>query len=96
MGLPMVKSLSEVKEPIDLACVSVPAKFVMDSVRECASNGVKFLPIITSGFSEMGNAQEEKDIVSFSLEHGMRAMGPNIFGIYSANANLNATFGPQI
>ncbi len=96
LGLPMFKSLAEIKEPVDMACISVPAKFVMDSVKDCAVNGVKFIPIITSGFSEVGNAEEEKEIVSFALAHGMRVMGPNIFGIYSANSNLNATFGPKI
>ncbi len=92
----MAKSLRGDRGAHRLACISVPAKFVMDSVKECAANGVKFLPVITSGFSETGNVAEEKALVSFALDHGMRVMGPNIFGIYSANADLNATFGPQI
>jgi acetyltransferase len=96
LGLPIAKSLAEIGEPIDMACISVPAKFVMDSFKDCAASGVKFLPVITSGFSETGNVAEERALVTYALDHGMRVMGPNIFGIYSANSNLNATFGPKI
>jgi acetate---CoA ligase (ADP-forming) len=95
LGLSMAKSLKEIAGPIDMACLTIPAKFVLDAVQECAVSGVKFLSIITSGFSEIGNTEEEKAIVSCALTHGMRVMGPNIFGIYSANASLNATFGPK-
>jgi acetate---CoA ligase (ADP-forming) len=96
LGLPIAKSLAEIGEPIDMACISVPAKFVLDSFKDCAASGVKFLPVITSGFSETGNVAGERDLVSYALDHGMRVMGPNIFGIYSANSDLNATFGPKI
>jgi acetate---CoA ligase (ADP-forming) len=95
MGLSMAKSLKEINDPIDMACITIPAKFVFDAVKECAAAGVKFLSIITSGFSEIGNTEEEKAIVAYAREQGMRVMGPNIFGIYSANASLNATFGPK-
>jgi acyl-CoA synthetase (NDP forming) len=54
---------------------------------------VKYLTIISSGFSEIGNNEEERKIVSYAREHNMRILGPNIFGIYSAAASLNATFG---
>jgi acyl-CoA synthetase (NDP forming) len=80
---------------VDIAVISIPARFVFDSVKECAKKGVKFLVIITSGFSEVGNKKEEEEIVRFANENGMRILGPNIFGIYSANSNMNATFGSK-
>ena len=94
LGLPMYKSLAEVDGQIDVACISIPAKFVFDTVKECATKGVKYLPIITSGFSEVGNTEGERQIVSFAREHGMGVLGPNIFGLYSAAVSLDATFGP--
>jgi acetyl coenzyme A synthetase (ADP forming)-like protein len=94
MGIAAYKSLLDIKGPIDLATIVIPAKFVMQAVRECAEKGVKYLSVITSGFSEVGNLEEEKQMVQFANENGMRILGPNIFGIYSANANMNATFGP--
>ena len=75
--------------------IVVPARFVFDVVKGCAEKGVKFTPIISSGFSEIGNREEEKKIVDCAREHGMRVLGPNIFGIFSASSSLNATFGPK-
>ncbi len=93
LGLPVYRSLEGVEGPVDVASIVIPAKFVFDAVQSCARKKVKYLTIITSGFSEIGNNEEEKRIVSFAREHGMRILGPNIFGIYSAAASLNATFG---
>lgn len=93
LGLKAYTNIEEVPEPIDLATIVIPAHFVFDAVRSCARKKVRFLSIISSGFSEVGNFEEEKRIVSFAREQGMRILGPNIFGIYSAAAALNATFG---
>jgi acetyltransferase len=95
LGIPVYKSLADVEGDIDLATIVIPAKFVFGAVKECAKKNVKFLSIITSGFSEIGNLEEEKEIVSFSRDNGMRVLGPNIFGLYSAFSSMNATFGPK-
>lgn len=95
LDLPVYRTLGDINGDIDIAIIAVPRKYVFDTVKSCAERGVKILPIISSGFSEIGNAQEEKEIVSFAWEHGMRVLGPNIFGIYSAVASLNAAFGPS-
>jgi len=89
------KSLQEIDDQIDLACIVIPAKFVFDTVKECALKKVKFLVIITSGFSEIGNTKEERKIVNYAQKYGMRILGPNIFGIYSSLAPINASFGPR-
>lgn len=94
LGQKMHESLSAVDGPVDIAVISVPEKIVFDTVKDCAAKEVKHLVIITSGFSEVGNVEEEQRIVDFAHEHGMRVLGPNIFGIYSASASLDATFGP--
>jgi len=95
LGLPVCKALEEINDDIDMAIIAVPGKYVFDTVKSCAKKGVKILPVISSGFSEVGNTQEEKEIVSFARDHGMRVLGPNIFGIYSAVTSLNAAFGPS-
>ena len=95
LGLRVFKSIQEIDDPIDLACIVIPAKLVFGAVKSCAEKGVKIALIITSGFSEVGNVQEEKNIATYAREHGLRILGPNIFGIYSAAASLNATFGTR-
>lgn len=95
LGLRVFSSIREIPEEIDVALIVVPAKAVFETVQECAAHGVKFVPIISSGFSEVGNLAEERRIVSYAREHGMRVLGPNIFGLYSVTPSLNATFGPR-
>ena len=93
-GLQGYKNIFEIEDPVDIALTVVPARKVYDAVVECAEKGVKYNLIITSGFSEIGNIEEEKKLVHAARDHGMRIIGPNIFGLYSADACMNATFGP--
>jgi len=95
LGLKVYKRVVEIEGAVDLAVVVVPAPIVFDVVQDCAAAKVKFLIIITSGFSEVGNRKEEKKIVDFARKHGMRVLGPNVFGMYSAKVSLNASFGPS-
>jgi acetyl coenzyme A synthetase (ADP forming)-like protein len=93
LGLPAYRSIEEVKDSVDVASIVIPAKYVYDAVKSCARKKVKYVTIISSGFSEVGNIEEEKKIVTYANENHMRVLGPNIFGLFSAAASLNATFG---
>jgi len=95
LGIPVVTSLEAVSEPVDLAVMAIPARFVHDAVVACGEHGVKHLVLITSGFSEVGNIDEEKRIVETAKSYGMRVLGPNVFGVYSDVCRMNATFGPS-
>jgi acetyltransferase len=86
------KTVEEIDGPVDQATIVIPAKFVIDAVKSCARKGVKHVQIITSGFSEVGNNAEEREIVEIASATGMRVLGPNIFGLYSASSSLNSTF----
>jgi acetyltransferase len=94
LGWPVLRSLAEVKGDVDVAVLSIPADHVSSAVADCAAKGVGHLVVVTSGFSEIGNIAEEKEMVAIAHAHGMRVLGPNIFGIYSASSRLDATFGP--
>jgi len=95
LGHPVYKSVESIGDSVDVACVAVPAKTVFDAIKSCAEKKIKFVIIISSGFSEVGNISEERRIVSYARAHGMRIVGPNVFGIYSSSVLLNATFGPR-
>jgi acetyl coenzyme A synthetase (ADP forming)-like protein len=95
LGLKVYKGIQDVESVVDVAFIVIPSVYVYDAVKDCAEKKVKFLPIISSGFSEVGNTEEEKKIVLYANHHGMRVLGPNIFGIYSAEVDLNGTFGPR-
>jgi acetyltransferase len=95
LGRAVHRSLDDVPGEVDLAVLAIPARAAMESVEQCVRKGVKHAAIITSGFSEVGNTEEERRIVRLAREHGMRVLGPNIFGVYSVASALNATFGPR-
>jgi acetyltransferase len=98
LGIDVLTSLDEAGraagDELDLVVTTVPAKFATDAVKQAADAGAKFNLVITSGYSEVGNIEEERDLTSYSLERGMRIIGPNIFGMFSASAKLDANFGP--
>ncbi len=95
LGKKSYKNIKEVKEKVDLAIIAVPAKFVLESVKECNDKGVKDLVIVTSGFSEMGDKTAEDNLKSFLDQNKMRAVGVNCLGIYDAQSSLNALFIPR-
>jgi len=95
LGRSVARRLGEIQDDIDVAVMAIPARFVYDAVVECAEKGVKHLVVISSGFSEAGNVDEEKRIVDYARQHGMRVLGPNVFGVFSDAGSMNATFGPS-
>ena len=92
LGLPVYKSLDEIPD-VDLSIVVVPAKIAVEMADKVAKKS-KYIIVITSGFSEIGNIEGEQKLVEKARQHGARILGPNVFGIYSAKAPINATFGP--
>ncbi|MCJ7725307.1 MAG: GNAT family N-acetyltransferase, partial [Acidimicrobiia bacterium] len=92
------RSVLDIPDPIDVAVVVVPAKYVVPVVEECAQKGVKGLVVISAGFSETGAAGaalelELRDTVRAS---GMRMIGPNCMGMLNTDpaVNLDLTFSP--
>ena len=93
LDLKAYDSIRSTPQPADLAVIVVPAEKVEQVLRECGEAGVKAVIIITSGFGEVGKADLEKTLVDIAKSYGMRLIGPNTFGIFSAESRLNCTFG---
>jgi len=91
-------SVLEIPDPVDLAVIVVPARFVLDVVRECAEKGVKGLVVISAGFGETGEEGEalEAELLRLVRDSGMRMVGPNCMGLLNTDpaVNLDATFAP--
>lgn len=93
LGLKVYPDLDSINDEIDVAAILIPASKVFETVKQCVKKRVKYGVIITSGFSETGKTEEERKIVNYAAEHGMRILGPNVLGYYSAESSLNMTFG---
>jgi acetate---CoA ligase (ADP-forming) len=94
LGLKCYPSILDVPGPIDAAVITVPAHLVEGAIEECGKKGVKGAIIITSGFSEVGNKDLEKQVVETAHRYGVRILGPNIVGTLSNSDKLNASFAP--
>jgi len=97
-GYPCHARITDVKAPIDLAVVAVPAKYVPDAVEDCAAAGAKTVMIISSGFAEEGGAATELQarILDTARRTGIRIAGPNSEGFWNGVGNVCATFSPVI
>jgi len=92
--LTVYKNAVDIPSQCDMGIIVVNADIAASAVEDCGKKGMKVLIVITSGFAEVGNIEGERQLVEIARKYGMRILGPNIFGIYSASASLNATFGP--
>ncbi len=82
-GKPVLKSISELPDGIDLAVVVVPAQAVKAAIRELGQKGVKACVIESAGFAETGaeGCKEQDEIAGLARQFGMRLIGPNCVGV---------------
>jgi acyl-CoA synthetase (NDP forming) len=90
------KSIMDVPEEVDLAVITVPAPAVPPVVKECVAKGVKACIVISGGFSETGEEGTalENDLIKLLDGSGMRLVGPNTMGVYSARSSFHALMPP--
>ncbi|MEE6258808.1 acetate--CoA ligase family protein [Plantactinospora sonchi] len=86
------KSIADVPGPVDVAVFAIPAKFVPAALEEVGAKGVAGAILIPSGFGETGNHELQAEVVAIARRHGVRILGPNIYGYYYTPENLSATF----
>ena len=88
--------ITQIPEPIDLAVIAIPASLTMSAIHDCIEKGVRMAIVITSDFSETGEegARLEKEMVETARAGGLRLVGPNTMGIFSATASLTALMPP--
>jgi acyl-CoA synthetase (NDP forming) len=70
-------------DPVDVAIVLVTAERVLEVVKDCAASGVRFLVVLSSGFSETGQAGRglQEEMVRLARASGLRVYGPNSPGL---------------
>ncbi|MDF1856438.1 acetate--CoA ligase family protein [Pseudooceanicola sp.] len=97
-GAKCYASILDVKAPVDLAVIAIPAKLVPDVVDQCAEAEVKNVMIISSGFAEEGGAATalQDRILATAEKAGMRIVGPNSEGFFNAVTPVSATFSPVV
>jgi len=92
MGYPAYPSIMDIPAEIDLAIFTIPMKSVLAVLKECIQKKVKFVHLLTAGFSETGDPELKKmedEIVETAKEGGVRLIGPNCMGLYCPAGGLS-------
>jgi len=92
LGRKAYASIGDIPGDVDVAVFAIPAKFVPSALAECGAKGVPAAVLIPSGFAETGNHELQEEIVAIARDHGIRLLGPNIYGYYYTPQQLCATF----
>ncbi|MDR6858410.1 acetate--CoA ligase family protein [Variovorax guangxiensis] len=87
-------NVADLPEAPELAVMAVPPESVLEAVKDCAARGVRAAVILSSGFSEMGEAGNrlQAEIGQVARSSGMRVVGPNCLGSIGVADKSIATF----
>jgi len=93
-GIKAYPKISDIKRPVDLVVVCVPAPFVLSVMQECVAKSIKNAVVITAGFSETGEEGKkiELELKKIIEENNMNVVGPNTLGIINTETGLNVSF----
>ena len=83
LGIPSLKSATEIPEGTDLAVVMIPAKLVPGAMLQLGERKVKAAIVITGGFAESGEegAALQRELAENAAQNGIRVVGPNCQGV---------------
>ena len=92
LGLPCYARVEDVAEEVDLAIFTIPAAAVIEGMEQIGRRGIRAAVLIPSGFSEVGRPDLQRQPQEVALRHGIRFLGPNIYGYYYTPDSICATF----
>lgn len=95
-GRETVKAIEELPDGVDLAFLTIPARMVADTLRECARKGIRNVCVGSSGFADAGeNGRKLQDeLVDLARELAINLAGPNAEGYFNVPARIAANFSP--
>lgn len=83
-GIEVHKSITAAPDDIELAVISVPAKFVPGVLKECGEKDIRSVIVVSGGFSEVGEsgASLQTEIVEIANQYKISMVGPNCIGVF--------------
>ncbi|MBM4284180.1 MAG: hypothetical protein FJ128_02870 [Deltaproteobacteria bacterium] len=93
-GFSILPHLRELPQPVDLAVVLTPARFVPQVVADCGELGITRVVVESGGFSELGEQGRalEDEVRALIQEYGIRLVGPNGLGTMNLEIGLALPF----
>ena len=92
LGWKAYPSIKDIPEPVDYVIYCAPASAVLDSLDQCAQNGVKGFHLYSGRFSETGRVEGkdlEQKLTQKLKETDIRLIGPNCMGLYNPGAGIS-------
>ena len=76
---------------IDLTIIAIPSQLIPSLLEDLGNQGINSVIIISAGFSEVGNLEQEEKIKQIAKQYQIRIIGPNCAGIMNTESNLFAS-----
>jgi acetyltransferase len=98
-GVPCYKDFASLPDQPDHVLVLVPARFAVQVIRDAAAAGARSATIVTSGFSELQDAESQRLAVELQQaikETGLAVTGPNCLGNLSAGEKMFTNIDDRI
>ncbi len=98
-GVPCYKDFASLPDKPDHVLVLVPARFAVQVIRDAAAAGARSATIMTSGFSELQEAESQRlaaELQQAIRETGLAVTGPNCLGNLSAGEKLFTNIDDRI
>jgi acetyltransferase len=94
LGWKAYPSILDAPDPLDLAVIVLPARYVEQALEECGKRGVKGVTVVSGGFREVGpeGVEREEHIKAIARQYDIALLGPNCIGTIDTHTPINATF----
>ena len=95
LGLPVLPSIANLPDGVELAIILLPAKDTPQALRACAEKGIRHAVLSAGGFAEVDQGvQIQEELVEIIREKKLRVIGPNTSGHTSTPHQFTSTFFP--
>ncbi|MBB3064533.1 acetate--CoA ligase family protein [Limibacillus halophilus] len=98
LDVPVVTSIAELPDQVDVAVIVRPAEEVADILIECGQRGVAGAVVLAHGFRERGDqgAEAERQLQAALVESGVRIIGPNTSGMLNCTVLADLIGLPEL
>jgi len=98
LGYKCYSSVLEIDDDLDLAVIAIPAKFVIQIIKDCAEKNLKSAIVVSAGFKEIGieGARLERELIRLCKQYNIDLLGPNCLGMISTFTPINASFASKM
>lgn len=100
LGVVCYPSILDIKSPLDLLVISLPASHVLGAMKQAVQRGdIRGAVVLSAGFAETAVpelVEAEQELVRLAKSAGIRVFGPNCLGIINCQSRLSTSFAPGL